>query len=120
MAVSDKVMRHLHNSSGNKAAGGAEHDDSGHGRRAEATFLPEPEPRDRHYTIISVDDHLIEPADVFEGRVPAEMADHAPRVITLEEGSNSSLKTTAKAQRRPRIPLPPAVQIPKAIAPRAA
>ena len=73
MAVSDRVMRHLHNASGG-------------GHQTEATFLPEPEPRDRHYTIISVDDHLIEPADVFEGRVPAALADRAPHVITLEDG----------------------------------
>ena len=39
-----------------------------------ATFLPEPEARERHYTIISVDDHLIEPAHLFEGRVPSEYA----------------------------------------------
>jgi predicted TIM-barrel fold metal-dependent hydrolase len=73
MAVSDKVMRHLHAASGS-------------GERAEATFLPEPEPRDRHYTIISVDDHLIEPADVFEGRVPSNLRERAPRVITLDDG----------------------------------
>ena len=36
-----------------------------------ATLLPDPDPRQRHYTIISVDDHLIEPADLFEGRMPA-------------------------------------------------
>ena len=30
--------------------------------------------------IISVDDHLIEPPDVFEGRVPAALADRAPRI----------------------------------------
>jgi predicted TIM-barrel fold metal-dependent hydrolase len=73
MAVSDQVMRHLH-----RAQGGSAH--------SEATFLPDPEPRPRHYTIISVDDHLIEPADVFENRVPKELADRAPRVITTDEG----------------------------------
>jgi predicted TIM-barrel fold metal-dependent hydrolase len=73
MAVSEQMMRHLHN-----AEGGAKH--------AEATLLPDPEPRPRHYTIISVDDHLIEPSDVFEGRVPAALAERAPRVITLDDG----------------------------------
>ncbi len=73
MAVSDKVMRHLHQASGGET-------------NTEATFLPEPEARPRHYTIISVDDHLIEPAHVFEGRVPEALADRAPRVITLEDG----------------------------------
>jgi N-acyl-D-aspartate/D-glutamate deacylase len=33
-----------------------------------ATLLPDPEPRARAVTIISVDDHLIEPAQTFEGR----------------------------------------------------
>ena len=51
-----------------------------------ATLLPDPEPRTRHYTIISVDDHLIEPADLFEGRMPAELAERAPRVVTLDNG----------------------------------
>jgi predicted TIM-barrel fold metal-dependent hydrolase len=51
-----------------------------------ATFLPEPEPRVRDYTIISVDDHLIEPAHCFEGRLPAELQDRAPRVVTLDDG----------------------------------
>lgn len=36
--------------------------------------------------IISVDDHLIEPPDLFEGRMPAALADAAPRVVTLPNG----------------------------------
>lgn len=54
-------------------------------RRA-ATLLPDPEPRPRHHTIISVDDHLIEPADCFVGRLPARLADRAPRVVELPDG----------------------------------
>ena len=50
------------------------------------TLLPDPEPRTRHYTIISVDDHLIEPADLFAGRMPAHLVDSAPRVVTLDNG----------------------------------
>ena len=34
------------------------------------TFLPEPERAERRYTVISVDDHIVEPPDTFEGRVP--------------------------------------------------
>ena len=34
-------------------------------------FLPEPEPRAVRYTVISVDDHVVEPAHTFEGRLPA-------------------------------------------------
>jgi predicted TIM-barrel fold metal-dependent hydrolase len=74
MAVSDSVMRHLHN-----AAGGEE-------RTSVATFEPEPEPRDPRYTIVSVDDHLIEPAHLFEGRMPAALQAEAPRVVTLDDG----------------------------------
>jgi len=44
-------------------------------------FLPEPEPRDVRYTVISVDDHLVEPPDMFEGRLPARLQDRAPRIV---------------------------------------
>jgi len=37
-------------------------------------FLPEPETREVLATIISVDDHLVEPADMFDGRLPARLA----------------------------------------------
>jgi predicted TIM-barrel fold metal-dependent hydrolase len=49
-------------------------------------FLPEPEPRSVRYTIISVDDHLVEPPHMFEGRLPARLQDRAPRVIQTEAG----------------------------------
>ena len=45
------------------------------------TLLPDPEPRPVRYTVISVDDHLVEPPDMFEGRLEARFADRAPRVI---------------------------------------
>jgi len=44
------------------------------------TFLPEPDRRQRWFTLISVDDHLVEPPHMFEGRVPKQFADRAPRV----------------------------------------
>ena len=53
---------------------------------ATTTLLPDPTKRERHYTIISVDDHLIEPAHCFEGRMPAALADKAPRVVTFDDG----------------------------------
>src|SRR4029453_11323939 len=65
---------HLHNAEGGATRAGA------------ATFLPDPEPRERTYTIISVDDHLIKPADVLEGRMPARLQDGAPKVVTLDDG----------------------------------
>jgi len=49
-------------------------------------FLPEPEPRQVKYTIVSVDDHLVEPPDMFEGRLPAHLQDRAPRIIENEHG----------------------------------
>ena len=42
-------------------------------------FLPDPDPRDVKYTIISVDDHVVEPAHTFEGRLPATLQARAPR-----------------------------------------
>src|SRR5215471_7041544 len=47
---------------------------------------PDPEPRERLYTIVSVDDHYMEPADVFEGRLPARLRDRAPRVVDGDDG----------------------------------
>jgi predicted TIM-barrel fold metal-dependent hydrolase len=36
--------------------------------------------------IISVDDHLIEPADLFEGRMPARFVKDAPHVVEFDDG----------------------------------
>jgi predicted TIM-barrel fold metal-dependent hydrolase len=36
--------------------------------------------------LISVDDHLVEPRDMFAGRLPAQLADRAPRVIERDDG----------------------------------
>lgn len=52
----------------------------------EVTFLPDPERRSRHFTLISVDDHLVEPPDMFEGRLPAALQDRAPRVEIDDAG----------------------------------
>ncbi|MBV9660134.1 MAG: amidohydrolase family protein [Acidimicrobiales bacterium] len=56
-----------------------------------ATFLPEPPMAEAGYTLISVDDHLIEPPELFEGRMPAALADETPRVIELEDGAQGWL-----------------------------
>jgi len=37
---------------------------------------------------ISVDDHLVEPPHVFEGRMPARFADRAPRVEHTDSGDD--------------------------------
>jgi predicted TIM-barrel fold metal-dependent hydrolase len=49
-------------------------------------FLPEPEPREVRYTVISVDDHLVEPPDMFEGRLPAKLQPLAPKVVETSQG----------------------------------
>ncbi len=49
-------------------------------------LLPDPEPRDVRYTIISVDDHLVEPPDVFENRLPTRLQPFAPHVVETPEG----------------------------------
>jgi predicted TIM-barrel fold metal-dependent hydrolase len=49
-------------------------------------FLPEPEPRERKFTIISVDDHVVEPRHTFEGRLPKHLQDRAPRIVETRAG----------------------------------
>ncbi|WP_395104164.1 amidohydrolase family protein [Actinomadura sp. SCN-SB] len=49
--------------------------------KGKVTFLPEPDRQERAYTVISVDDHIVEPPDTFEGRLPAKFADRAPRIV---------------------------------------
>jgi predicted TIM-barrel fold metal-dependent hydrolase len=56
-------------------------------RDGTVTFLPEPERRARKYTVISVDDHIVEPPHTFEGRVPAKLAERAPRVVEKDDGT---------------------------------
>jgi predicted TIM-barrel fold metal-dependent hydrolase len=53
------------------------------------SLLPDPARRDRRFTVISVDDHLIEPPDMFDGRMPASLVDIAPRVVELEGGNQA-------------------------------
>lgn len=50
------------------------------------TFLPEPDVPSRGLTIVSADDHVLEPPNLFEGRVPQRFADAAPRVVELDDG----------------------------------
>jgi predicted TIM-barrel fold metal-dependent hydrolase len=47
---------------------------------------PEPGPREIRYRIVSVDDHVLEPPEVFRGRMPAGLADRAPRVDRDDAG----------------------------------
>ena len=38
--------------------------------------------------LISVDDHIIEPPDMFAGRLPAKYADDAPRLVHRDDGTD--------------------------------
>lgn len=49
-------------------------------------FLPDPAPREGAYTVISVDDHVVEPPHTFEGRLPAALQGRAPRIVESPEG----------------------------------
>lgn len=53
--------------------------------RGSVTFLPYPEPRPIWCPIVSVDDHLIEPRDVFDRRVPAKLRSAVPRIVEDDE-----------------------------------
>ena len=48
--------------------------------RARSRWLPEPERAERRFTMISVDDHIVEPPHTFEGRAPAPSSPSARRV----------------------------------------
>ncbi len=52
-------------------------------------LLPDPEPQARSFSVLSVDDHLTEPADVFTGRFPAKLRDRAPQLVRQPDGSEA-------------------------------
>jgi predicted TIM-barrel fold metal-dependent hydrolase len=54
-------------------------------------LLPDPEPRETPYVVISVDDHLIEPPDLFVGRIPERFSAAAPRVEEDDRGAQAWL-----------------------------
>ncbi len=49
-------------------------------KRGSVTLLPDPPTPDVWFPFVSVDDHLLEPPDIFEERVPRAMKDKAPHV----------------------------------------
>jgi predicted TIM-barrel fold metal-dependent hydrolase len=49
-------------------------------------FLPDPEPREVKYTIISVDDHVVEPPHLFERYLPPALREKGPQLIETPEG----------------------------------
>jgi hypothetical protein len=54
-------------------------------------FLPEPDRRPRKYLVISVDDHIVEPPTMFEGRLPSRFVERGPRVVSTSEGGEAWL-----------------------------
>jgi predicted TIM-barrel fold metal-dependent hydrolase len=58
-----------------------------HGRQGTVTFIDEPEPEVVFCPIISVDDHALEPADLFAGRLPAKFRSRAPFLGLGEDGA---------------------------------
>jgi predicted TIM-barrel fold metal-dependent hydrolase len=53
--------------------------------RLSTTFLPEPDPRPVWCPVISVDDHLLEPATLFS-RMPAELREQGPQFREDDDG----------------------------------
>jgi predicted TIM-barrel fold metal-dependent hydrolase len=49
-------------------------------------FLPEPEPADVRYTVISVDEHIVEPAHLFETYMQPDLRDRGPQLIETSKG----------------------------------
>ncbi len=52
-------------------------------------LLPDPEPQVLRYTVLSVDDHLVEPPDMFEDRMPRRFEHLAPKVVDLTGGEQA-------------------------------
>ncbi len=50
-------------------------------------LMADPPQEKIHYTIISVDDHLVEPPWLFENRLPKALQDSAPKVMENPDGS---------------------------------
>jgi predicted TIM-barrel fold metal-dependent hydrolase len=50
-------------------------------------FLPEPEPREVRYTVISVDDHVVEPRHLFERFLPVQLRERGPRIVEAPSGA---------------------------------
>ena len=57
------------------------------GEERTVTLLPDPPRADRSLLVISADDHVVEPPDTFEGRMPAKFGDRAPHVVEKDDGS---------------------------------
>jgi predicted TIM-barrel fold metal-dependent hydrolase len=52
----------------------------------EEMFLPEPDRRERKFTVVSVDDNVVEPRHMFEGRFPPHLQERAPKIVETRGG----------------------------------
>ena len=50
-------------------------------------FMPEPLPRDVKYTVISVDDHVVEPAHLFNRYLPPKLRAGGPQIVETGNGA---------------------------------
>ncbi|WP_037570317.1 amidohydrolase family protein [Phaeacidiphilus oryzae] len=73
-------------------------------------FLPEPEAARLRYTVISVDDHVVEPPHLFATHLPPALRDRGPRIVETGSGAEvwefegatySQVGMNAVAGRRP-------------------
>ncbi|WP_231974836.1 amidohydrolase family protein [Mycobacterium sp. E1747] len=58
-----------------------------YGRGASVSFIDEPDTEPLFCPIISVDDHALEPADLFENRLASKFADRMPRCVDQDDGA---------------------------------
>jgi hypothetical protein len=67
-------------------------------------LLPDPDSRQRPHVVISVDDHVIDPPDMFARRLLAELADQGPKVVETHDGRWSPARDRAavRSHERPR------------------
>jgi predicted TIM-barrel fold metal-dependent hydrolase len=66
--------------------------DGDHSERKKAVLLPDPDPRQRVLPgLVSVDDHVIEAADMFVTRMPANLLEYAPRIFEADDGTQNWL-----------------------------
>ncbi len=49
-------------------------------------FLPDPDPAEVHYTIISVDDHVVEPPHLFSEYMDPTIRERGPQLIETDQG----------------------------------
>jgi predicted TIM-barrel fold metal-dependent hydrolase len=75
-------------------------------------LLPDPPAEDVRYTVISVDDHLVEPPWMFDGRLPTTLQPLAPHIVENERGQQlwefdgqrfTQVGLNAVAGRRPEL-----------------